>query len=132
MAKKAVKWIPTQEHIQTVVELASHGVNVENIAITLGITFQTWYTKLKEFPELAEAYRLGRAKAEKLLASELWDIATNPSHRRQLDAIKFHLERKHKWSEKVVVTGHVTSEPLDVTDEQLDKLVEDLDQPSIH
>jgi DNA-binding XRE family transcriptional regulator len=54
-------WIPSEEELEKVVKLASQGMTQAQIADCLGIAYQTISGKKKEFPELDEAIKKGKA-----------------------------------------------------------------------
>ena len=54
-------WIPTEEELEKVTKLASQGMNQSQIADCLGIHIGTLMAKKKEFDELNEAIKKGKA-----------------------------------------------------------------------
>ena len=69
------KWIPQKEDIDQIEALASRFIKEEQIATILGIGQSTFVEKKKEFPELVEAIKRGRAKVAVNLSNKLYEQA---------------------------------------------------------
>ena len=57
------KWIPTADQIEQIHNLAGQGLNLEQIAYCSGVAYTTLNERAKEFPEIPEAIKKGRASA---------------------------------------------------------------------
>lgn len=68
-------WIPTPETYAQVEGMAGRFLKEEQIATLLGIAPTTFVEKKKEFPELSEAIRRGRAKVAVNISNKIYDVA---------------------------------------------------------
>ena len=64
-------WIPTEETLRTVEQLAGQGLNQQQIADALGIGVSTLMAKKNEFVEFQEAIKRGKAKGIAHVTSKL-------------------------------------------------------------
>lgn len=69
------RWSPDAETLQNVEKYASRFLKEEQIAILIGIAPGTFVEKKKEFPELNEAIKKGRAKVSINLANKMYEQA---------------------------------------------------------
>ena len=67
-------WVPTPEILKQVEGYAGRFMQQQQIADILGISHETWYLKLKEYPELSEALRSGRSKAVAHIGNKLFEV----------------------------------------------------------
>lgn len=66
-------WIPTPEILKQVEGYASRFLQEQQIAALLHISEETWYLKKREYPELTEALRSGKAKAVAHIGNKLFE-----------------------------------------------------------
>lgn len=66
-------WIPTPEILKQVESYAGRFLQEQQIAALLNISEDTWYVKKKDYPELSEALRSGRAKATAHIGNKLFE-----------------------------------------------------------
>lgn len=68
-------WVPTPEILSQVEGMAGRFLKEEQIATLLGLASTTFCEKKKEFPELSEALRRGRAKVAINLSNKIYEQA---------------------------------------------------------
>lgn len=68
-------WIPTPEILSQVEGMAGRFLKEEQIAALIGISNATWFEKKKQFPELSDAIRVGRAKVAVNISNKLYEVA---------------------------------------------------------
>lgn len=78
---------------------ASRGLTNEQIALALGISHQTLYTRKKENLDFLEAIKKGRAKGVLEISNKLYELAKASN----LGAICFFLKCKGEFREKMDV-----------------------------
>lgn len=113
MAKRGPKfWEPNAAQIEQVKIASTHHVSVEDIcAAILQINPSTYYRYVQRlgkdrWPEsdLCKALRVGGAAANVALAGKAYAIATDDTHQRQADMLKFILERKGGFKRQMELT----------------------------
>ena len=120
----------TKEVCDQAEELASHGLTLEQIAYSLGIVYQTLNEKRKEFDELSEALKRGKAKGIKKVANALYEKATEGDN----VAMIFYLKNRDpdNWEElqKRKLSGTVGLSDLseDQIDDRIKQLRSELEQ----
>lgn len=65
----------TEENTLLAEELAAHGLTLEQIALNLGICYDTLNERRKEFPDFAEAIKRGKAKGIATISNKLFEKA---------------------------------------------------------
>lgn len=96
--KRGRKPFVIDEKILAKVErLAAQGLTVEQIARVLGISPGTYYEKVKEYPELSETVKAGRAKGVEAISNALFDKAMSGDN----TAMIFYLKNRanKSWSD---------------------------------
>jgi len=88
-------WIPGKEAIEKVEEYASLGLTKEQIANCLGISYQTFNEKTKEYQEFSDAVKRGQDKGIAKVAEKLI-INVNLGN---VPAQIFYLKARAKWSD---------------------------------
>lgn len=68
-------WIPTPEILSQVEAMAGRFLKEEQIATLIGVAPTTFVEKKKEFPELSEAIRRGRAKVSVNVSNKIYEQA---------------------------------------------------------
>lgn len=68
-------WVPTPEIFAQVEGMAGRFLKEEQIATLLGLAPTTFVEKKKEFPELSEAIRRGRAKVAVNISNKIYEQA---------------------------------------------------------
>lgn len=68
-------WVPTPEILQQIEGYAGRFLQEQQICTLVGCSETTWYEKKKEFPELAESLRAGKAKSVAHLGNTLFELA---------------------------------------------------------
>lgn len=68
-------WRPTPETLTQIEAYAARFLKEEQIAILIGINPSTFIEKKKDFPELSEAIKKGRAKVAANLSNKLYEQA---------------------------------------------------------
>jgi hypothetical protein len=97
MKKRGRKpWLPTPEIIAKIQDLAAQGLTHEQIYYSIGISCDTWYTKIEEFPEISEAYKKGKAKGIGFVTNKLM----NHVQKDNLTAAIFYLKCQAGWKEQ--------------------------------
>ncbi len=91
----AAKWIPSEEEIKKVEELASRGMEQQDIALCLGIHPSTLSEKKADFAELNEAVKRGKAKGIALVTQALLNNVSLGNVTAQI----FYLKTQAKWRE---------------------------------
>ena len=95
MTKRGRKpWIPTKHDLELAEILAGQGLNLEEIAHNLGISYQTLNEK-KEFSEFSEAIKKGRSKGYAFATSKLFQLINAGN----VAAKIFYLKAQHGWQE---------------------------------
>jgi hypothetical protein len=94
MAKVGKKpWVPTKEIIKKVEELASRGMEQQDIALCIGIGISTFHNKKNEFQELEDAVKRGRAKG----VSHVTNALLKNIDLGNVTAQIFYLKTQAKW-----------------------------------
>jgi len=96
------RWELTDERREIIRQAAKKGVKQDNIARLVGLSPTVWYEKKKIIPELTELLNEGSALGEELATTLLYQIWSDATQPKQLDALKFYLSRKQGWKEQVV------------------------------
>lgn len=81
--------------LEKVEELASHGLTMEQIATSLGITDRTLYRRKKLESEISEAIKRGRRKGIATIANKLYASAEGGN----MAAMIFFLKTQGGWKE---------------------------------
>jgi hypothetical protein len=85
----------SEEDLEKVQSLASRGLTNRQIAYSFGMSESTLYEKQREFPELKERMRRGRAAGVGEVASKLYELAMTGHY----PAMAFYLKTRGGWSE---------------------------------
>jgi len=93
MAKK--KFVVTSEILQEIEELSGNGLTQQQIHGYYGISNASWYSYVKEYPEIAEAVKRGKSKIIAEVAGLLVRLALEGN----LTAIIFYLKTQAGWRE---------------------------------
>jgi len=88
-------WIPSDEELEKVESLAARGMTIAQICDCLDIAQSTIYEKTKEYSELAEAIKRGKAKGIALVTAELLKNVKSKNVTAQI----FYLKCQAKWKE---------------------------------
>lgn len=91
----------SQAHLDMVRNLASQGCSKKNIAAMLGMGYSTYMEKQDTYPELSEAFDLGRQQGITAVAGALYQKALIGD----VPAIKYFLNNQdpEEWIDKKVV-----------------------------
>lgn len=68
-------WTPDEKICEQVEELAADGCMKDQIAVEMGINVCTFYDKQKIYPELAEAYKRGRVRSNRIIGKSMFKKA---------------------------------------------------------
>jgi hypothetical protein len=94
------KWMPTEEDLKKVENLAARGLTYQQIADALGIHLDTLLERRKEFSEFSGAFQ-GRAAVLAIAGSVIFDTMTKSKDEHlRLKAAQYLLSRRGGWSEK--------------------------------
>ncbi len=74
------KWVPSAEDLENIRKYAANLLKEEDIARVCGIGPSTFTEKKKEFPELIEAIKEGRARAATLIGNKLMKVGITDEH----------------------------------------------------
>lgn len=88
-------WVPTEDTLKQVEQLASLGMTQQQIADALGIGISTLMDKKHEFEEFAEAIKTGKAKGIATVTAALRENIKN----RNVASILFYLKCQANWVE---------------------------------
>jgi hypothetical protein len=91
----------TPEMIEKAEKLAARGLNMEQIAYSIGIGTSTLYDKAKDNIELSEAIKRGKAKGIATIANSLFENAKAGNTTAQI----FYLKCQGKWKEEEAVVN---------------------------
>lgn len=69
------KWEPTEDTLKLIETYAARFLREEQIAVLIGIGASTFIEKKKEFPEIVEAIKKGRAKVAVNISNKLYEAA---------------------------------------------------------
>ena len=94
--------------LEQVEDLASRGLTMEQIAISLGIGESTLYEKQKKSAEIREAIKRGKQRGVATIANKLYEAAESGN----MAAMIFFLKTQGGWTEKQII------ETKDTTDEK--------------
>lgn len=103
-------------------ELASRLLTKEQIAISLGISVDTLYSRQRESQDFQEAIKRGREKGVATVANKLVESAIEGNTTAQIFILKTHGGQDWKDKQDVNLTGEVlvkTKSLQDMTDEEL-------------
>lgn len=92
----------TPEMIEKAEKLAARGLNLEQIAHSLGIGYSTIYEKKRDVPELADAIKRGAAKGIATIANSLFENAKAGNTTAQI----FYLKCRAKWREEDTINNN--------------------------
>lgn len=111
-------WIPDLAKVE---ELASRGLNNEQIAACLGICEDTLYTKQRQLTEFSEAIKKGKAKGIQQVANALFEAALSGN----ITAMIFFLKTQGGWKETVIAEDKYSREELnELIERELNELAE--------
>ena len=108
------KFVITPAEIKKIESLAAKGMNEEDIAWYLGITPSTLSRKKKEYEQIEQAIKLGKARGKGFVVGKLFAKIKEGN----LSAIIFYLKTQCKWSEHVTVNEGDKTSFLSLTPEQ--------------
>lgn len=93
-----------KRQIQEIVKMGNLGLSQEKMAFILGMHLNTLRQRMKENPEVQEAYERGVAEASYNVRATAYNMATSGKN---FPATRFWLKCREKWSEvhKVELTG---------------------------
>lgn len=93
----------TPETLKKVESLAAQGLNKKQIAHVLGVCYDTYNERQKEFPELSEAFEHGKSKGVATITNAVF----NKAKKGDMQAAKYYLNNvaKENWQDKVTL-GH--------------------------
>ena len=103
-------------------ELASKLLTKEQIAISLGISVDTLYSRQRESQDFQDAIKRGREKGVAAVAEKLVNSAIEGNTTAQIFVLKTHGGQEWKDKQDVNLTGEVlvkTKSLQDMTDEEL-------------
>ena len=91
--------------LEKVEELASHGLTMEQIATSLGLSESTLYRRKRTVTEMTEAIKRGRQKGVATIANKLYASAEGGN----LAAMIFFLKTQGGWKEtsKQAISGEL-------------------------
>lgn len=89
-------WVPDAQILKDAESYAALGLNKEQIADCLGIGKTTLYDKSIEYPEFAEAIKIGRSKGIARAANLLIKHAETGS----VPSVIFYLKAVARWSDQ--------------------------------
>lgn len=69
------KWIPDGKTIEDVEKMASRGLTNQEIARCLGIAYDTFYAKKRQYKQFSDAIKTGRAKGALQITNKLYQRA---------------------------------------------------------
>jgi len=122
--KKKVGRKPIPIDIEKVATLASQGLNKAQVAGVIGLCESQWYVREEQNPEIAEAYKRGKAKGVLAISNALFEQARSGNITAQI----FFLKCKGDWREnkRIEITGAdggpIKNETTDARDRVLAKL----------
>jgi|SRR6478736_5967279 len=90
------EWIPTPETLEKVEGYAALGLTKEQIASCLGISYQTFNEKTKEYSEFSDAVKRGLDKGIARMANLLIKHAEGGN----VPSVIFFLKARAKWSDQ--------------------------------
>ena len=96
--------------LEQVEELASRGLTMEQIAISLGIGESTLYAKQKKSAEIREAIKRGKQRGVATIANKLYEAAEGGN----MAAMIFFLKTQGGWTEKQIIETKDTTDEKDV------------------
>lgn len=115
------RWIPPDK--EKVEALAARGLTKEQIAHSLGISYNCLNETTKRDKEFNEAIKRGQAKGISIISNALFENAKNGNTTSQI----FYLKTRAGWTEKV--EHHHTHEDIDRKSEELKKRYEKHEKP---
>lgn len=117
------KIIPDEAMCKKAESLAAQGLTLEQIAITLGISYDTLNEKKKEFSDFSDAIAEGKAKGIATVTNALFNKAKDGD----VPAMKYYLNNRDNgnWKDKVenIHTG-ANGEPIAMDMEFTVKIVD--------
>jgi hypothetical protein len=90
---------------ETLMEMATLGLNKQQIAYSLAMSYETFKKRLKESPAHDIAYRKGKVLGIQKVANALFDNAIGNNN---FNAQAFYLRCKGKWNDRVQVQHNHT------------------------
>lgn len=94
--REKVDWTDPQV-LENVEKLSALGLNQEQIAYRLGVRRQLISEKKKDYPDIADSIKKGRAKGVEEATSKLQELIAE----KDLGAIAFYLKARGGWSDRV-------------------------------
>lgn len=100
----------TTKQIAQIESLSGVGMTVEEIADYMGVSKATFDRRVAEIPDLKEALRVGRTRAQGAVYRAAYEMATDKKHS---DFTKFYMRSRYGWSEKqeIELSGKVGVDP---------------------
>ena len=93
------RWEPSERDIQQIEFLAGTGLNGEEIADVIGVSYATLRRRKDEIEQLELAIKRGRSRGKTLVVNKLFEMATKGNDGAgNLGAICFYL-KNHGWSD---------------------------------
>lgn len=118
-------WMPDEDDIEKIEDLAGRGLSLEQIGDYFGISKSNIHRRKDELPDVQEAWKRGRAKAFAFVTNKLMDnIAVGKEA-----SIFFYLKTQYGWKEtsRQEMTGKDGSpiETVNVAPDSIKKQVAD-------
>jgi hypothetical protein len=105
--------------------LAAQGLNMQQIADSLGIGLSTIYDKAEDYPELLESIKIGRSKGIAIVTNALFEKARNGDN----VAMIFYLKNRAGWADKVENENRTTINYSN--DQAFAEILEELDEIAV-
>jgi hypothetical protein len=107
MAKKKVL---TTEDIERIRNCAGFGLTIDEISLIINVSRPTLNRKLRDCPEVRQAYDEGRAIAKEFVTGKLFDLIK----KEEPSAIFFYLKCQCGWREKEKDVVETTASPVTI------------------
>lgn len=91
-------------NIETIEQLASRGLTLEQIASSMGFSVRTLMSRKSESAEIAEAIKRGKDKGITIIANKLFKAASGGN----ISAMIFFLKTQGGWKETQKIEADVT------------------------
>ena len=95
------KWIPSPEELAKIEALAGSGMTQEEICLAIGVKKDAYYSRKQEIPEIAEAIKSGKNKANALVHSALMAKVRSGD----LGAIVWYEKSRRGMTDRINLTG---------------------------
>lgn len=122
--KKKVGRKPIPIDTAQVEKLSSQGLTKAQVAAVIGLGESQWYERENQNPEIAEAYKRGKARGVLMISNALFDAARSGNTTAQI----FFLKAQGGWRENIRLEhtgaegGPIKQEVTDARDQLLDRL----------